>query len=355
MSGEPGPDLDKRLRKIEKDLRELGRQVQRPPSLREARVDAERAVDLAAGDGDGPVLAGPWMGELGFELLYWIPFLNWAVERRPDLAGRLAVMSRGGVAPWYRHLTDRYADAFAAVDPATFLERRGHRMKQVEVTEFEQELAGGAARALGLERPALLHPSAMYLSMLALAREEAVGRFLEFARPAPFARPDRGALAAELPDEYVAVKFYFNNSFPDEPANRRFVEGVLGALTARTHVVLLNTGMSLDDHFDFDARGRERVVSLDHLMTPADNLAVQSVAIAHARAYVGTYGGLSYVAPFYGVPSLSFHSTADQMIRRHLDLAGAMFSAPELGDYVVLPRDAMGLVNLIAALPAEVA
>src|SRR6185436_12279635 len=180
-------------------------------------------------------------------------------------------------------------------------------------------------------------------SMLALAREEAVARFLEVARPAPFARPDRGSLDAELPDEYVAVKFYFNNSFPDEPANRRFVENVLAALTARTHVVLLNTGMSLDDHWDFDARGRERVVSLDHLMTPADNLTVQSIAIAHARAYVGTYGGLSYVAPFYGVPSLSFHSTADQMIRRHLDLAGAIFSAPELGDYVVLPRDAMGL------------
>ena len=24
-----------------------------------------------------PILVGPWLGEVGFELLYWIPFLRW--------------------------------------------------------------------------------------------------------------------------------------------------------------------------------------------------------------------------------------------------------------------------------------
>jgi hypothetical protein len=28
-------------------------------------------------EGTGDIIAGPWTGEVGFELLYWIPFLNW--------------------------------------------------------------------------------------------------------------------------------------------------------------------------------------------------------------------------------------------------------------------------------------
>ncbi len=24
-----------------------------------------------------PIVIGPWTGEVGFELLYWIPFLEW--------------------------------------------------------------------------------------------------------------------------------------------------------------------------------------------------------------------------------------------------------------------------------------
>jgi hypothetical protein len=175
------------------------------------------------------------------------------------------------------------------------------------------------------------------------------------ARPRVLERPERGALDAELPDDYVAVKFYFSSAFPDTPENRAFVEGVLRALSARTAVVLLNTGLALDDHLDFDARGRERVVTLDHLMTPSNNLEVQTVAIAHARAYVGTYGGLSYLAPFHGVPSLSFHTGGEGFIRRHLDLAGAMFAGDGFGRHIVLPREALAVVDLVGALPVEIA
>ena len=32
------------------------------------------------GDSDLPIVMGPWISEVGFELLYWIPFLNRIVE-----------------------------------------------------------------------------------------------------------------------------------------------------------------------------------------------------------------------------------------------------------------------------------
>src|SRR3954465_3740313 len=51
----------------------------------------QRALLIAKGTGD--VIVGPWTGEVGFELLYWIPFLNWLVEQGLDPA-RLVVISR---------------------------------------------------------------------------------------------------------------------------------------------------------------------------------------------------------------------------------------------------------------------
>ena len=46
-------------------------------------------------------------------------------------------------------------------------------------------------------------------------------------------------------------------------------------------------------------------------MTPRNNLAVQTKVISGARAFIGTYGGLSYLAPFYGVNSLAFYSNPE--------------------------------------------
>src|SRR5688572_32616939 len=45
----------------------------------------EREVERAV-DGAGPILAGPWLSEVGYEVLYWVPFLRWvkAAYRIPD-------------------------------------------------------------------------------------------------------------------------------------------------------------------------------------------------------------------------------------------------------------------------------
>ncbi len=59
-----------------------------------------------------------------------------------------------------------------------------------------------------------------------------------------------------------------------------------------------------DFTFDFP-----NIIQLAPHMAAVDNLAIQSSVIANAQAFVGTNGGLSFVPPFYGVPSLSFWST----------------------------------------------
>ena len=42
-----------------------------------------------------------------------------------------------------------------------------------------------------------------------------------------------------------------------------------------------------------------------HLMQPENNLAIQTEVIRHADAFVGTYGGFSYLAPLSGVNTIA--------------------------------------------------
>jgi hypothetical protein len=141
-----------------------------------------------------------------------------------------------------------------------------------------------------------------------------------------FERPDAADLPGGLPRDYVDVRFYFNTCFPDTAENRAFVGRVVGSLTQRGDVVLLNPGLVFDDHRDHDAVGLDRVHTVAHLMAPHNNLGIQSAIVSRARAFVGTYGGFSYLAPFYGVPSASFYSHRSGFVPQHLELAGSVFS-----------------------------
>ena len=47
---------------------------------------------------------------------------------------------------------------------------------------------------------------------------------------------------------------------------------------------------------------------------------MQTEIISNARAFVGTYGGLAYLGPFYGVPSIAFYSTEAELVPAHIDV-----------------------------------
>ena len=59
----------------------------------EEAVAVERMLQRIARR-DRPVIVGPWVSEVGFELLYWIPFLNWATQHAGLDAKRLVVVSQ---------------------------------------------------------------------------------------------------------------------------------------------------------------------------------------------------------------------------------------------------------------------
>ena len=264
-----------------------------------------RALDDVA-RGDGPIVVGPWTGEVGFELLYWIPFVEWFRQRWRVRTERLVVVSRGGVEPWYGFPAAKYVDIFTLVSPDVYRDRAA-RDKQRRVTSFETDVLEAARQHCGLGSSTHLHPQLMYRALDPFWKDESgfglIARFTNHRRLEPI----DDAIVRRLPDEFVAVRFYFSNCFPDKPKNRAAAEAVVGALSAKTPVVVLSPGHRVDDHVDYVPQDGRRVITVP--TGPADrNLALQSAVISRARAVVSTYGGYSYIAPFYGVPSVGFYS-----------------------------------------------
>jgi len=289
-----------------------------------------------------PIVVGPWLSEVGFELLYWIPFLNWVKTYRPIDPERLVVISRGGAGAWYRNISTNYVDLFDFYTPDQFRAKNSDRLrenkqKHLALTDFDREIVKVAYNHLGSKDVDLLHPMYMYRLFYPYWKSQMsislIDEFASFERLPPI---DSSDIAGELPSEYTAVRFYFNESFPDTEENKLFVTRLLNALTESGDIVVINPDLHIDDHWDPKIGRNPRIHTIDHLMTPRNNLEIQTKVISRSRAFVGTYGGLSYLAPLYGVPSIAFYSHREKFSPQHLELARRVFGKFRRGSYVVL-------------------
>src|SRR5205823_4658102 len=112
--------------------------------------------------GTQPIIVGPWTGEIGFELLYWAPFVRWAVEKFNLPAERLVIVSRGGTAAWYDVAGARYHDVFSVATPDEFRAHTESTKKQRSVRAFDREVLRRVRRAIGGGAVHVLHPALMY-------------------------------------------------------------------------------------------------------------------------------------------------------------------------------------------------
>ena len=95
-------------------------------------------------------------------------------------------------------------------------------------------------------------------------------------------------------------------------------------------ILRLHFQQAADGTLEFEgvgAVGRIEAVGLDvgvhgvgDLLRPETNLEVQSAVIAGAEAFVGTYGGFSYLAPLMGVNTVAFYSHPTGFRFDHLDV-----------------------------------
>jgi len=306
-----------------------------------------------AGRSDSRVVVGPWLSEISVEVLYWIPVLRRLFERHGIAPERVTAISRGGTQDWYAGVADRYVDVHDLMGLDEFRAAQKRRVaeagdqRQLRVTGLDRKLwrrarVGGAL---------VLHPLVMYSRLRDFwAGEEELDAAARRCAWRRFPAPPPPAL--ELPDRFVAAKLYFSDCFPDTPANRAVVRDVLLTLAKHEDVVLLSTGLELDDHAEPGAPDHPRIHGIGPL-EPRDNLAVQTRVLARARALVGTYGGPSYLAPCLGIPSVSLASLPNHN-RQHLEAARAAAAAMDAPVPVLLNASA-GYVaqRTLAALAAS--
>jgi hypothetical protein len=319
---------------------------------REAKVflqgrSARRASLRAAAD-RRPVIVGPWLSEVGFELLYWIPMLRRLLADRDR--SRVVALSRGGVGSWYAGIADTYLELFDWVDPGELhteqvrRQARGGGQKQTAISAFEAAITAEARRRTDLADAVVLHPYVMYNRYRAVWMRRRSPRVVwDEAKYEALATPRR-------PGGYVAVRAYYSDCLPATAATTDKVRRVVERVARQHRVVALASGGATDDHEDVPLDDIPNV----ELVTPraaASNLADQTEVISGASLLLCSYGGLSYLGPLLHVPTVAlysretFNSVHLDVVRRMLASLKASDDDPDRIRYMILGLENVALLD----------
>jgi hypothetical protein len=319
----------RRLRAAHKPIvriaRRHSRDAERRAALREV-AGLERGLERIASS-RGPIIVGPWLAEVGYEALYWVPFVRWFQDAYRIQRERLVVVSRGGVGDWYGDITDRYVELFDLMPPdelSALNEARRHESeaggrKQTSAAALDDELLRRVAARHTVGDAESLHPSVLFR----LFRHVWYGTlpfdyFWTHTRYRPVTTS--AVLPDDVPAEFTAVKLYTGMALPADAWTHARLRALVAAAAAVRPVITLDTALAVDEHADFTFADIPNVMSAARWMTPATNLAVQSALVARASRFVGTCGGVAWLAPFLGTPTVAVYAD-DRLLTPHLYIA----------------------------------
>ncbi len=305
-----------------------------------ARDVAGRRQLRRAARGTQPLIVGPWLSEVGFEVLYWLPFLHWFCHRYRVDRDRVIAVTRGGAGAWYEPVAARSIDLLDLFTPAEFAalnasRQEGSGQKQYLLSAFDEQILSRVRARPGLAGASVCHPSTMFqlLREFWLGNEslQYVQRYTTHARM----RPQAATEPLPLPERFAAVKFYTGRALPPTAENRQALRALVGRIARDVPVVTLETGLELDDHADYSFADIPGVISAAPWMTPQNNLRVQTAIIERAERFVGTCGGLAWLAPMLGTPTVAVFAD-DRWLAPHLYAAREAFASVGAAPFTAL-------------------
>ena len=307
----------------------------------------------SAARGSGPIVVGPWLSEVGYEALYWVPFVRWFADHYRVAPDRLVVVSRGGVAGWYADVASRYVeilDLFTPEEVAQAAEaRRGAGdQKQLTMAPFDRAIIARVGQQLGAGVQ-VCHPSTMFrlLRRFWLGTESLQHVFdhtsYRLMPPAP------AVAVPSLPASFIAVKLYTGRALPESDETRAALVTLIDRVRRNRPVVLLDTGLTLDEHRDYSQLGLPDVYTLGDALTPQNNLGVQTEVIRRADLFVGTCGSLAWMAPMLGTDTLAVY-TDSYLLAPHLYAASQVYRRIAAASFSPLDLTALRTIQL-PALP----
>jgi hypothetical protein len=300
-----------------------------------------------------PVIVGPFRGEVGFEALYWVPFIR-ALGLPKE---RLTVITRGGAHLWYP--AAHHVELYDLRDPRDvrvenlYQQKQTGMLKQMRVSAFDKAVIQEVGAPLG--RYDVLHPAWMYRTLDPFWQgDKGLSWLNERIKAEPLPLIEADGLA--LPDEYVAVRFYYRHTFPINDVTKTVAIETIKTLAKRHTVVVMNAEVHADEHADVPMPDLPNVIQLKGMvgLTPQNNLAIQSAVLSKAIGFVGTYGGLAQLATMHRKPTVSFYTEWGGTALAHLYLGDAMAKAFGVAAQVLRVHDIALLREVLPALQLEV-
>jgi len=338
--------------RVHKQVHEIGEAKKRVDTYRaEWRVERDIARVVSGSD---PIIVGPWLSEVGYEVLYWVPFVRWIQSQHDIPTDRLIIVTRGGAASWYSDITTNAVELFDLMSPEEYAAGNAQRsaedrgtLKQFVISSMDQRIVAEVQRRVGASRAQVLHPSLLYQLFHQFWLGHRPPSFLD--RRTRYRRVAAPNVAVPpLPADFVAVKFYTAASLPPTEPVRRALRSIVVGLAERTPVVMLDTGLALDDHEDYSFAA-SRIHSVRDALTPRDNLAVQTAIISRASSFVGTCGALAWLAPMLGVDTTAILADA-RFLHGHLQVARRVYQLMDGGRFSPLDISAFEQLGLSAPL-----
>ncbi|MDO8732938.1 MAG: hypothetical protein Q7L55_10285 [Actinomycetota bacterium] len=280
------------------------------------------------------VVFGPFLGEVGFETLYWIPQITTLATSGALDGHRVVVMSRGGTADLYRAIgiPFEYVDVLDVVSPEEYVARDTQRLidgglraknHKTGTSDWEWQLISSA----GLAGSHVVSADLMHV---------AIRRFGSRALTFP-----RAAVVRVERTDNVILKFWFGAQMKATTENMRRVSEICKQARDAGPVLAIVNRHTLEDSRPFakpsknlgvDEPFSQICANLD--LPTADtasertNIADQIQLLASARAFKGTYGGFSYLCLYTRTPVMTYYRNPAIVFSRHFSvLAEALASA----------------------------
>lgn len=303
-----------------------------------------------------PIIVGPWTSEMGFEVLYWLPYIQHLQHAYGIPKERLIAVSRGGAGIWYDagqsvELYD-YAPPRDLRLSALASQRDKASIKQLGPTQWEQKLLALVAERMGLRRYHVIHPSEMYRTLdgwwgpQTMGMATAMKSLRMTAIPTPIV-----PVGLALPEQFIAVRWYQRATWPLRDDILEWTQAMVKSLAQTAPVVILKSGGYYDDHVDFPAPTGPNITTV--AAEPwRDNLAVQSAILKRASAYIGTWGGMAQLAVRLGVPTAAFFERWHSCSYAHRVLTEWLAMQQGTPCFVGRPCDAE-FVRTILPVPVE--
>jgi hypothetical protein len=176
--------------------------------------------------GSGPIIVGPWLGEVGYEALYWVAFVRWFVDHYRIDPSRLVVASRGGVSAWYHDIAGQYVEILDLFTPEEMAAGHARRravgdQKQLTADPFDDAVIARVAAQVGGAMRNVCRPSTMFRLLRRFwLGTTSLQHVLDHTRYRSMRDLPAHPACPPLPDRFVAVKFYTGHSLADDLATR---------------------------------------------------------------------------------------------------------------------------------------